>query len=166
MFALNRNEIKMISQIVISSKIKYSKRVYAFTEQGVAVLYDFKFRWVREADGGNWYYSEDFQMEGWLCPALFKYFDNAPEEIYAKFEDKEERGQGVGENHWCQYPVLHHSNTPPSGPRRTRRKGGEPATVNRELSTHLYPVPSHHKKTLADVSYFEYNCTQKGVHLC
>ncbi len=38
MFALNRNEIKMISQIVISSKIKYSKRVYAFTEQGVAML--------------------------------------------------------------------------------------------------------------------------------
>ena len=52
-------------------------------------LYDFKFRWVREADGGNWYYSEDFQMEGWLCPALFKYFDKAPEEIYAKFEEKE-----------------------------------------------------------------------------
>lgn len=56
-------------------------------------LYDFKFRWVRESDGGNWYYSEEFQMEGWLCPALFKYFDNAPEEIYAKFEEKEERGQ-------------------------------------------------------------------------
>ena len=51
-------------------------------------LYDFKFKWVREADGGNWYYSEDFQMEGWLCPALFKYFDKAPEEIYAKFEEK------------------------------------------------------------------------------
>lgn len=52
-------------------------------------LYDFKFQWVREADGGNWYYSDDFQMEGWLCPALFMYFDRAPEEIYAKFEEKE-----------------------------------------------------------------------------
>ena len=38
MFALTREEIMRISQIVTSSKIKYSKRVYAFTEQGVAML--------------------------------------------------------------------------------------------------------------------------------
>lgn len=50
--------------------------------------YDHIFRWVREGDGGNWYYSEDFEMEGWLCPALFEYFDEAPENIYAKFEPK------------------------------------------------------------------------------
>ena len=38
MFELTREEIKRISQIVISSKIKYSKSVHAFTEQGVAML--------------------------------------------------------------------------------------------------------------------------------
>jgi hypothetical protein len=38
MFPLTREEIVRISQIVISSKIKYSKRVHAFTEQGVAML--------------------------------------------------------------------------------------------------------------------------------
>jgi uncharacterized protein (DUF342 family) len=38
MFALTRDEIMKISQIVTSSKIKYSKRVRAFTEQGVAML--------------------------------------------------------------------------------------------------------------------------------
>ncbi len=38
MFTLTREEIMRISQIVISSKIKYAKRVYAFTEQGVAML--------------------------------------------------------------------------------------------------------------------------------
>src|SRR3954462_10288790 len=27
----------------------------------------------REESGGNWYYSPRYQMEGWLCPALFKY---------------------------------------------------------------------------------------------
>jgi hypothetical protein len=27
-------------------------------------------------------------MEGWLCPALFKYFEVAPKEIYAKAEAK------------------------------------------------------------------------------
>ena len=36
MFALTRQEILRISQIVIS--LKYSKSVYAFTEQGVAML--------------------------------------------------------------------------------------------------------------------------------
>lgn len=38
MFELSRDEIKRISQIVISSNIKYSRRVTAFTEQGVAML--------------------------------------------------------------------------------------------------------------------------------
>jgi hypothetical protein len=38
MFTLTRDEIIGISQIVISSKIKFSKNVRAFTEQGVAML--------------------------------------------------------------------------------------------------------------------------------
>jgi hypothetical protein len=38
MFELTRDEIMRISQIVTSSEIKYSKRVRAFTEQGVAML--------------------------------------------------------------------------------------------------------------------------------
>ncbi|NKB82763.1 MAG: hypothetical protein GKS05_12950 [Nitrospirales bacterium] len=50
--------------------------------------YDVKFEWVREGDGGNWYKSEEFDIEGWLCPALFKYFDKAPLTIYARFEEK------------------------------------------------------------------------------
>lgn len=42
--------------------------------------------WRREEDGGNWYYSPTFEMEGWLCPALFKYFETAPSSLYAKAE--------------------------------------------------------------------------------
>ena len=38
MFTLTRDEILMISQIVTSSKLKFSKRVRVFTEQGVAML--------------------------------------------------------------------------------------------------------------------------------
>ncbi|MBI5603595.1 MAG: ORF6N domain-containing protein [Deltaproteobacteria bacterium] len=38
MFSLTREEIMRISQIVISSDIKYSKQVRAVTEQGVAML--------------------------------------------------------------------------------------------------------------------------------
>jgi len=48
--------------------------------------YQMKLIWVREENGGNWYYSEDLRMEGWLCPAMFKYYKKAPKEIYAKAE--------------------------------------------------------------------------------
>lgn len=36
--------------------------------------------------GGTWYRLESPPMEGWLCPALFKYFDVAPDKLYAKAE--------------------------------------------------------------------------------
>jgi hypothetical protein len=42
----------------------------------------------REENGGNWYYSENYDMEGWLCPALFKFFPRAPQHIYAKAEPR------------------------------------------------------------------------------
>ena len=38
MFLLNREEIMNLSQFVISSKLKHAPNVYAFTEQGVAML--------------------------------------------------------------------------------------------------------------------------------
>ena len=50
--------------------------------------YDVRFDWVRQGDGGNWCKSQEYQMEGWLCPALLKYFDEAPNHIYARFEKK------------------------------------------------------------------------------
>jgi len=31
---------------------------------------------------GTWYYCPQLNMEGWLCPALFKYYDEAPSAIY------------------------------------------------------------------------------------
>ena len=50
--------------------------------------YQAVFEWRRKEMGGNWYYSLDLDAEGWLCPALFKYFDSAPEKIYAQFKHK------------------------------------------------------------------------------
>lgn len=38
MFSLTRSEIMNLSQFVISSKLKHAPKVYAFTEQGVAML--------------------------------------------------------------------------------------------------------------------------------
>jgi len=51
--------------------------------------YDVKLEWRRADSGGNWYYSGQFNMEGWLCPAMFKYFSAAPREIYVKAEPKQ-----------------------------------------------------------------------------
>jgi hypothetical protein len=46
--------------------------------------YRMKLDWLREEADGNWYGAAG--MEGWLCPALFKYFDAAPSAIYCKAE--------------------------------------------------------------------------------
>lgn len=48
--------------------------------------YQAEVRQVEGEMGGNWYESDDPPMKGWLCPALFKYFDSAPAEIYIKTE--------------------------------------------------------------------------------
>ena len=47
-----------------------------------------KLEWRREESGGNWYYCPQFGIEGWLCPALLRYFDKAPAELYARAESK------------------------------------------------------------------------------
>lgn len=50
--------------------------------------YQAQFEWRRPEMGGNWYYSADLDAEGWLCPALFKYFAVAPQKIFAQFKPK------------------------------------------------------------------------------
>jgi hypothetical protein len=48
--------------------------------------YQAEFEWRREEMGGNWYYSRALNREGWLCPALFNYFEQAPKKIFAQFK--------------------------------------------------------------------------------
>jgi hypothetical protein len=48
--------------------------------------YQRKLRRLRQDFGGWWYASDEPVAEGWLCPALFRYFDEAPTEIYVKAE--------------------------------------------------------------------------------
>lgn len=42
--------------------------------------------WIGEEYGGNWYHWGKYSMEGWLCPALFKYFEQAPDELFFQAE--------------------------------------------------------------------------------
>ena len=40
---------------------------------------------LHEESGGNWYEVEgDSSRKGWLCPALFRYFETAPDRLYAQ----------------------------------------------------------------------------------
>lgn len=43
--------------------------------------------WVREDEGGNVYLWREEDLEGWLCPALLKYFDRAPTELYVQLKN-------------------------------------------------------------------------------
>ena len=45
--------------------------------------------WIREDCGGNWYSVDSPQgSEGWLCPAMFNYFSEAPERLFVKVDAK------------------------------------------------------------------------------
>jgi hypothetical protein len=41
---------------------------------------------VRAEHQGVWYRWVDRKAEGWLCPALFRYFQSAPPRLYARAE--------------------------------------------------------------------------------
>lgn len=42
-------------------------------------------KWLREDGGGNWYRLQgETNLEGWLCPALFRYLETAPGFLYVK----------------------------------------------------------------------------------
>ena len=45
--------------------------------------------WVREEMGGNWYRWNG--LEGWLCPALFRYFETAPPKLFAQVSPRQPR---------------------------------------------------------------------------
>ncbi|MFM9849829.1 MAG: DUF6717 family protein [Hyphomicrobiaceae bacterium] len=67
-------------------------------EQGFQLLfsaspfpgYQDELTWVREEYEGNWYRWDKAGIEGWLCPALFKYFEAAPPKIYVAVDRKRE----------------------------------------------------------------------------
>ena len=65
-------------------------------EKGVTLIFSaaafpgsqYEFVRQREEYGGNWYFNSHFQIEGWLCPALFNYFDEAPERLFVQVKAK------------------------------------------------------------------------------
>ena len=45
----------------------------------------------RPENGGHWYYDTRNDLEGWLCPALLRYFRAAPDLIHVGVEPKRRR---------------------------------------------------------------------------
>ncbi len=50
--------------------------------------YQVEFLWRSEEMGGNSYDNADLDKEGWLCPALLRYFEAAPQKIFAQFRSR------------------------------------------------------------------------------
>jgi hypothetical protein len=65
-------------------------------DEGFAMLFssaDFpgsqhRLEWRRPDRSGNVYYSRELQLEGWLCPALLRYFDGPPSELFVQVKAK------------------------------------------------------------------------------
>ena len=45
-----------------------------------------KLTWMRGDSGGNYYKLDDPPMEGWICPAMFRYYKEPPRSLYVKAE--------------------------------------------------------------------------------
>ena len=46
--------------------------------------HQYRLDWRRAEGGGNWYYATQLEMEGWLFPALLRYFPVAPKQLYVQ----------------------------------------------------------------------------------
>jgi hypothetical protein len=46
--------------------------------------HQYRFELLRPEGSGHVYGSRDPAMEGWLCPALLRYFDQPPKELYVE----------------------------------------------------------------------------------
>jgi len=50
--------------------------------------HQFRLDWQRAEGGGNWYYAAQLDMEGWLCPALLRYYPEAPKQLFVQTKSR------------------------------------------------------------------------------
>ncbi len=85
-FVLGMTE--MISRVVRSKQVPDAERGFAMTFSDRPFEgHDVVLRWLRSDGGlGNWYEGTVVgeRMEGWLCPALLLYFQEAPRAIFVR----------------------------------------------------------------------------------
>ena len=71
----------IIDQLVVGIPCAESGFAMIFCD-GPFPGYDVHLKWVRADGDGNRYYSERLDREGWLCPALLKYFEHPPRDLF------------------------------------------------------------------------------------
>ena len=76
---------EMIDELVKDIPNARNGFVLLFSSQPFAG-YQVELTLVREEFGGHWYKVKGLEAGGWLCPALLRYFDTAPESLYIKAE--------------------------------------------------------------------------------
>ena len=54
--------------------------------------HQYRLDWRREESGGNCYHAEQLGLEGWLCPALLRYFTEAPKQLYVQTKRRVQSG--------------------------------------------------------------------------
>ena len=108
MFELTRGEIMRISQIVTSSKIKYSKVVHAFTEQGVAML----------STVLNSERAIEVNIEIMRVFVRLREMLGAQREMAAKLEELEKRIQDHDESIEAIFEAIRQLMSPPQEPRK------------------------------------------------
>ena len=76
--------------------IDHMVRDFERPEEGFTLLFSaqpfpgfgLELEWVRADLSGNWYRADAIAMEGWLCPALLRYFETPPPRLYAQFRSR------------------------------------------------------------------------------
>jgi len=58
--------------------------------------FQFHLEWIRPDGSGNVYYSKELDAEGWLCPALLRYFDSVPSNLFIQVKPAAPRASGGG----------------------------------------------------------------------
>lgn len=85
--AFVRGMSEMIDRMVAHKRLPNARRGFALTFSAQPVSgHDVELLWQRKDGEGNWYAGDvaGERMEGWLCPALFKYFPAAPPRIFVR----------------------------------------------------------------------------------
>ena len=108
MFRLTRDEVMRISQIVTSSGVKFSRRVSAFTEQGVAML----------ASVLNSPRAIQVNIEIMRAFVRLRRFLASQEQLARKLMEFEEHLQDHDEKIQTVFEALHQLMNPPDPPRK------------------------------------------------
>jgi hypothetical protein len=74
---------EQVSDKLIERPSPLYPRIFTHAEAGHhSERHQYRLECRREEAVGNVYYEKQLDLEGWLCPALFKYIEKAPNEIF------------------------------------------------------------------------------------